>query len=522
MTLRGVESIPEEGNFRHRRWTGHAYFLLPLFWLMLSAVSFIAFLNMQAQTVERRFDDNAIAVASHFSEVEHGIKLALEGFAAMLRVMNAFDPDDRKLVARYAKQMREVFPQVYMLEQVERVAREQIPEFEKEQDAIQDHPFHIRTFDYGLSRTWLPPQDKENYYVGTFMEPMTPVAAQVLGMDIESSKPQAAALHTAIRSGGNAVSTLFDSVSGYRSYVMIRPVDADRTRFAKVVVRADMFDALPWLEKRRDLSIVIHHDGFEAGDPRGLLYRHLEAPASELETMFLPRFHWQKGFADGDDDPFLVSVAKQMRWRDLDLGFMAAMLTGELVVFLLLLNMARQHYRHDRERRVHESRMVYLARHDNLTGLPNRALLLDRLEQAIHRTKRANGRLALLFLDIDRFKSVNDTYGHDAGDRFLMTMADTLRDAVRAQDTVARLAGDEFVVLLEQVGLLEDVEQVARKIKEQLLSSTCSGYRDLGVGVSIGIALYPEHGTDANTLLRYADGHMYGEKKGGSAPPLML
>jgi diguanylate cyclase (GGDEF)-like protein len=489
---------------------------------MLSIVGAIAFVDAQARRVERAFDDRAIAIGSHFTELEHGVRSVLEGFSAMLEVMKVDDPADRLMVARYASQMREIYPQVHMLELVEKVPRSDLLNFERRESALLRTSFHIRTFDYGVSRTWLPPDDKADYYVVTFMEPLTRYSTQVLGMDIESSQAQAIALRKAIRSGRSATSNPYHLVSGPWAYMMIRPVDSDITRFAKIVIRSDTFGELFWLKNQRDVSVTIRHADFAEGDAKGVLYRHAEQPAGQLESMLLPMFTWRKDLRSSGDDPFVIEVTKQMRWSDLDWPVVVGMLLVQVAVLLILLKMAREHYSHDRERRGHELRLAYLASHDTLTGLPNRTLLLDRLEQAILRAKRNSTRLALLFLDVDHFKVVNDTYGHDAGDRFLMTMADSIKETVRAPDTVARLSGDEFVVLLERMERREEVDMIARKIKENILAGLCTGYGELGVGVSVGVAMYPDNGVDAYSLLRHADTQMYKAKKGRMPTTLML
>lgn len=522
MTPRGTGESTTDGNFRHRRGTGHAYFLLPLFWLMLSLVGAVAFVDAQARRAEHAFDDRAVAIGSHFTELEHGVQSVLEGFSAMLEVMKVDDPADRLMVARYAGQMREIYPQVYMLELVEKVPRSELPAFERRESALLKSNFHVRTFDYGVSRTWLPPEDKADYYVVTFMEPSSKASSQVLGLDIESSRAQAAALHKAINTGRSATSNPYHLVNGRLAYMMIRPVDANTTRFAKIVIRADTFGQLFWLQNQRDISIVIRHADLPEDDPNGQLYDHAERPAGRLEAMVLPRFKWQKDLRLNGNDPFIIEITKQMRWWDLDWPVIVGMLLVQIAVLFILLKMAREHYSHDRERREHESRLAYLASHDTLTGLPNRTLLLDRLEQAILRTKRSSARLALLFLDVDHFKAVNDTYGHDAGDRFLMTMADSIRETVRAQDTVARLSGDEFVVLLEYLDRRDEVDRIADKIRENVLRDLCTGYGQLGVGVSIGVAMYPDNGVDAYSLLRHADTQMYKAKKGRMPTTLML
>lgn len=167
------------------------------------------------------------------------------------------------------------------------------------------------------------------------------------------------------------------------------------------------------------------------------------------------------------------------------------------------------------DRKRAERRLTQLAHYDTLTGLPNRALFHDRLRQALAAAHRYGDDMAVMFLDLDGFKRVNDTLGHEAGDLLLRAVAQRLRDCTRESDTVARLGGDEFTVILPKVAAREDVAVVARKI----LDTVGAGYLIDGhtntVTASIGISLYPHDGHDDETLLKQADHAMYQAKRRG-------
>jgi diguanylate cyclase (GGDEF)-like protein/PAS domain S-box-containing protein len=167
------------------------------------------------------------------------------------------------------------------------------------------------------------------------------------------------------------------------------------------------------------------------------------------------------------------------------------------------------------ERRQAEARVLHMAYHDSLTGLPNRALLSDRLQQAIRAAQRAGTRLAVMFLDLDRFKTINDSLGHATGDFLLKEVASRLCHAVRSSDTVARLGGDEFVVLVPGVGTREECSQVGDKIIEVLGAPVRFEGHSLHISPSIGICLYPDDGGDVDLLMRHADAAMYQAKAAG-------
>lgn len=162
-----------------------------------------------------------------------------------------------------------------------------------------------------------------------------------------------------------------------------------------------------------------------------------------------------------------------------------------------------------------QARLQHQAYYDTLTGLPNRALLLDRLEHAIAHAQRSHQWLALLFLDLDRFKVINDSLGHDVGDALLQAVAQRLMSVLREQDTIARLGGDEFVVLLEGLPQADLAERIGRKILGVMQGALSVSGHELFVNTSIGISLYPQDGGDAQTLLKCADTALYRVKEQG-------
>jgi two-component system, sensor histidine kinase LadS len=155
-----------------------------------------------------------------------------------------------------------------------------------------------------------------------------------------------------------------------------------------------------------------------------------------------------------------------------------------------------------------------LAYHDNLTGLANRALMDDRIAQAIEHARRNLSMVAVLLVDMDRFKPVNDAYGHAIGDEVLRTIATRLKECVRGSDTVARIGGDEFVVVLDSLRSTDHADRVAESIAESLAKPFSQAGNQIVISASVGLALYPVHGTDAQALIKKADQAMYQAKIG--------
>jgi diguanylate cyclase (GGDEF)-like protein len=190
------------------------------------------------------------------------------------------------------------------------------------------------------------------------------------------------------------------------------------------------------------------------------------------------------------------------------IGFLLQAITGMSMIACLL----------EDEREASELatvEMEHLAYHDALTGLPNRPLFMDRLIMALAQASRSNQQVAVFFLDLDRFKDINDSLGHSTGDGLLKAVAERVRRCVREGDTVARFGGDEFTLLIPKVDQVEDAAKIAQKILETLKIPFAINERELFVTTSVGISIYPIDGTDPETLVRNADSAMYRAKDQG-------
>jgi diguanylate cyclase (GGDEF)-like protein/PAS domain S-box-containing protein len=167
------------------------------------------------------------------------------------------------------------------------------------------------------------------------------------------------------------------------------------------------------------------------------------------------------------------------------------------------------------ERKQAEERLKHLSTHDRLTSLPNRSLLYNRLERSIARGERYNRKLAVLFLDLDGFKAVNDTLGHAAGDRLLIDVGDRLRSCVRESDTVARMGGDEFILILDEIVDVKHARTSVQRILEVIDRPYHLDGQEVNITASIGVSVFPIHGEDAETLITLADRAMYISKDKG-------
>jgi diguanylate cyclase (GGDEF)-like protein len=179
------------------------------------------------------------------------------------------------------------------------------------------------------------------------------------------------------------------------------------------------------------------------------------------------------------------------------------------------VSFALDNFEREAERKRIEERIQHLASHDALTSLPNRVMFSEALNMTIQSAQRHNRKFALLFIDLDRFKAINDTLGHEAGDKLLQEMGTRIKDTVRTSDVVARLGGDEFVVLVQEVGEAAQVETVARKILSTLIKPMIISGQECRVSASIGICMYPADAQTEQSLMKNADIAMYRAKEAG-------
>jgi diguanylate cyclase (GGDEF)-like protein/PAS domain S-box-containing protein len=300
---------------------------------------------------------------------------------------------------------------------------------------------------------------------------------------------------------------------------MIRDVTEQERQKAEILAAQSQLqatlDAIPDLLFELDLDGCCHayHSArtyLPSSPVEDLLGRKISdvLPAGAAEIVLSALLEAQKkGLSSGKQVELELSGKKGKLWFELSVS--RKQLSAELEPRFIVLA------RDITERKASEQRIMQLAHYDPLTALPNRALLADRMKVAIKRAERRTGRLAVLFVDLDRFKPINDSLGHDIGDHLLKSVAERMQASVRSVDTVSRVGGDEFVVLLSEIETAEDAARVAEKLIFGLSQPYLIEEHELLLTASIGICIYPDNGKESNILLRNADASMYTAKEAG-------
>jgi len=308
---------------------------------------------------------------------------------------------------------------------------------------------------------------------------------------------------------------------------VIRPIEQNGERLGEVYLRADLVPdmvdrLLSYLGIAAVVLVLALLSAFAVG---GVLQRTITNPLLRL-TGTAERISREKVFelraedAGQDEIGRLIksfnAMLGEIQVRDDALRVHRDQLEDKVAQRTRELETLNDRLRHARDCAEHAAKeMKFQAHHDALTGLPNRLMMKDRLDRAIADAARDGARLAVLFLDLDKFKVINDSLGHAVGDQMLVEMGRRLRQCVRNEDTVARLGGDEFMILLPGINVREDAGLVAQKVVESLMTPILCNGHELHMTTSIGITLYPEDGADRPHLMRNADISMYRAKEKG-------
>ncbi len=310
----------------------------------------------------------------------------------------------------------------------------------------------------------------------------------------------------------NGLQNLSESSSDAINVLLVDDDLADRRITSRCLnqtnLRVDLRETCDVREVRRlagsgKFQIILMDYGLPEGDALDLFADLLEKPCSQRSSVVVLT-------GRGDE-----RIAAESIQRGVQEYLSKAHLTPDALRHAIEGAMEKSSLSKQRELR--EQELHRLSFYDSLTSLPNRQLFMDRLEQEMRKATRSIGEFSVLMMDLNKFKQINDTLGHHIGDRLLVETAARMQSAIRSSDTVARLGGDEFAALLPATGSIGGINCAAEKILEAFERPINIDGIDLDIGVSVGAAIFPEHGADAQQLLRVADQAMYSAKRGGSA-----
>lgn len=494
----------------------HLYALLFTAWLLIPAFIITYAYHSTLLEAKLNFEQKCGRLKDLIFQRLNSNEAVIAGFASFL---SANKEVDYQKASVYAQHLLSHYPHINTIEFVEAIQHDAMAQFinDRRQEGLTD--FRIKSFSYTSDRQWHPIEEKPYYFVLTFMEPPLPEARDVLGLDMSSVPFLRDAMEHSSRINTTVSTVPFELAQGGRAFGLIQPVPGTQIselglaeKYATVIITRDSLlkNAPLVLQNGLRLGLDFHDKYSPDGDLS--LFNLSGDPASQLEELLLPVLTLSDRFTKPGQN-YRFHAAKQVTWNDINLSLLVKLFFAALLTFSLLLVYLRTIHRIDKERSALTQLLQHKAFHDDLTGLANRALIVDRLNHAINNAARSNQELAVMFLDLDRFKFINDNFGHETGDILLMKFAERLRGNVRKNDTVGRLGGDEFIVILEHTRVQADAEILANKLHGILCEPYYHKELELHIGVSIGIAYYPDDGKTCTELLQKADECMYCNKQ---------
>lgn len=489
--------------------------------LLLAALGITAFavsmlLSTQIGRWERRFDEETRLLASEVKNKLDTNEAVLAGFAAFLQ---AVDRSDTESARRYAAAATAAYPHIYMIEVARRLPVEEEKTFTAAMRAEWRPDFTLKSFTELTGRSTPSTEREKHTWPILFMYPSLPESQGIFGLRLETVDYLSHSLALTQENRKPVVSPVFELYEGGGAYILLQEIHRpEQPASASLNFFGSAMTALLLIRTQ-----ALIPGQFRSGEPQAmqmsatlaapaksdsLLFRQAATEAGRLDEALLPRFRRQIEI-DSPTQPTQLNFERQLRWRELLSGDLLSMLLVLAGVLFLIPWLTIRHYLALNRASLEHERSAYLATHDLLTDLPNRFLFIDRFEQAARYWQRNGNAFALLLVDLDHFKTINDRYGHAVGDQVLIVSAHRMKRELRAGDTVARQGGDEFVALIANLLDAEDAVKVGEKLLAAIAEPIETSAGIISLSCSIGIAICPSHGERLDVLLRHADQAMY-------------
>jgi diguanylate cyclase (GGDEF)-like protein len=499
----------------------HLYVRVIFAWIILVVIISCFVIKSNIDSAKDAFNSQTAALYNLIDEKVKINETVAESFAATVSTLGAQDYERFRV---YAKQMSARYPHIFMFEIVEKILNKDKDDFE---DYFQNNifrDFNIKTFSYETDRKWEELKDKEYYMPITFMEPFLPGSQKVLGLDVSSNTFLVESLQSSVETHSSVSTRPFTLVEGELAYLIYKPIikhgvnvnEHDHSynlenRYAILVILVESLFRDKQIY-RPNHAVTLYHSDFRANESDGTLYYQEGSEVGALESLVFPKLIFNQKL-DNESQPFILLVEQKIGWDILNWWLLLIIFIVATIAFFIMLRYAKTYHHLEILRKQETENLFYLANHDSLTGLSNRNLMLDRFRHALTQAERSKTSLAVLFMDLDGFKIINDTYGHATGDKVLQSAAERLLACIRRGDTLARQSGDEFVLILENIHGKVIADEIVEKIKSAFEQSFRIEGNKINVGISIGVAVYPDDATTEYELIELADRNMYQNKK---------
>jgi diguanylate cyclase (GGDEF)-like protein len=488
-------------------------------------VTFSAWLLLKSETQrrEQRFSEYVQNISGIVRNQLDTNEAVLAGFSAFLQ---AVDQSDTDAAARYAAAVLSAYPHIYMLEAARAVPLAEQAAFEELLRRTWRHDFELKDFPSLTQQPSQPQAFLNETWPVLFMYPLLPESSSIYGVRLETVAYLSYALARTHSSQKPVVSPVFSMYEGGNAYILMQSVS--RPKQVRQDTRPNFFGSTMvtlLLVKTNSLLDAVNNANVDflvhirailktAAGSESDVFSTQTQQASLLDRLLLPRLASRVEIRT-TSQPMTLLFERQLRVEDFltaETLIILAVLGGALVMMPLVLI---RHFQAIERAEVEHERSAYLATHDVLTQLPNRYLFAERFHQVYADWQVKGVPFAVLLIDLDYFKEINDKHGHEVGDEILRVVADRMLAATRSCDTVARYGGDEFVALITDLRSPEGAEMKATRMLETIAQPVVTTIGEVPLSCSIGVSICPLHGQSLDTLLKEADQAMYGVKQLG-------
>ncbi len=493
--------------------------LLNIYWLLMffSLLLFGTFLTFIVWQNLRVAEDG---FKQYGQQVHHSLvqsftvnETILDGFAAFLADVGMQDPNRARF---YTRTMLDRYNHLYMFQAAQRVKGIDVPEFEKALANILDEALSVRRFEFGSGLVPADITSTRDYYPLVFVEPSFQDGLNILGLDISSIQFIKQAMDYALSSGLANLSQPIELSDGSEAFVMIKPSFlpgqevADQYALLVVKTTALLTNLRP---KEAGYALKL---AYPQHDP--ILDLSTSRPGSWQANLF-PLLVKDTYVRVGAQD-IQLTLTRQLSFEQVNLFLIAIVFLVMVAMNVLLHLYMRIQFESDILKQEANRKLYQQANYDHLTSLANRHLFEDHFKRAANRSKRVNKNMSLLYIDLNDFKHINDTLGHQMGDSVLSHAASIISSVIRVDDVACRFGGDEFVVLLENIQAAENINRVVKNLHDKFSEVKTLDGQSIKISASIGSSLYPDDGDDLGALMKSADRKMYEQKRLKKVVPL--
>lgn len=494
---------------------------LSLLWFAIWLLLIGSFAYLRINELKTTLSQQGKSYASRLNTHLASSDAILEGFSALFKTIGEINPET---VRRYVEIVTENNPIIFSLEIALKIPEEELKHLNRNMSSAYPD-FYVKSFSYDSVRKWEPIKKKSFYVPLIFIAPLHEGTDEVIGLDLDSIPFIKNALDKSIDTGMKVATQPFNLVEGNRAFIVLSPI----RNYPSLKVKVGAFDFQSDLitdividttqlskELRVNLdhgeSIILFHSDFQPDDAKGNLFKIADDKISLYEAYLFPEFVYEESLLPFNKK-FTVQLRHQIGIADMNISFFSILLFSAIVTSCMLvayLQLLRKKTLLQIENELH---LWSLANHDFLTDLANRNLLMNRMDQLVSKGRRHDEKFAIIYLDLDGFKQINDTHGHTYGDKLLKNVAKSLLQVVRKEDTVSRVGGDEFIILIENLESKESLDSVCLKIHQELRNCAEIEGTLLNFRASIGTAIFPDEAQSIDSLIKIADSKMYNDKR---------